>query len=195
MPSPPTCRPYAPAFPLETERLLLRALEPASDLAAFLAMYSREDVVRHLYTEPLDEAAMHAWLAERASWIALRVPGDCMKLAAVLRETGAVIGEMTLWWKADDHAQGEIGFVLHPDHQGRGYAAEGSRRLLSAGFDEIGFHRILGRLDSRNTASARVLEALGMRREADLRENEWVKSEWTDETVYALLASEWQSRR
>src|SRR5688572_10609491 len=129
MPGPPACRPYVPAFPLETERLLLRALEPG-DLDALQALYSREDVVRFLYTEPLDGTAMDAWLAERMSWTALRAPGDCMKLAAVLRETGAVIGEITLWWKADDHAQGEIGFVLHPDHQGRGYAAEGARRLL-----------------------------------------------------------------
>ncbi|MCP2254937.1 hypothetical protein LY13_003709 [Prauserella aidingensis] len=45
-----------------------------------------------------------------------------------------------------------------------------------------------GRLDGRNAASARVLEKLGMRREAHLRENEYVKGEWTDEVVYAVLA-------
>ena len=42
----------------------------------------------------------------------------------------------------------------------------------------------------RNTASARVLEKLGMRREAHLVENEWVKGEWQSELVYALLARE-----
>ncbi len=41
-------------------------------------------------------------------------------------------------------------------------------------------------------ASARVLEKLGMRREAHLVENEWVKGEWQSELVYALLASEWR---
>ena len=34
-----------------------------------------------------------------------------------------------------------------------------------------------------------------MRREAQLRENEWVKGEWTDELVYAMLAAEWQQRQ
>jgi RimJ/RimL family protein N-acetyltransferase len=34
----------------------------------------------------------------------------------------------------------------------------------------------------------------GMRLEAHLRENEFVKGEWTDELVYAMLAKEWHSR-
>ena len=52
-------------------------------------------------------------------------------------------------------------------------------------------HRVFGQIDARNTASARVLERLGMRREAHLVENEWVKGEWTDEVIYAVLAAEW----
>ena len=51
--------------------------------------------------------------------------------------------------------------------------------------------RITGRLDARNAASGRVLERLGMRHEAHLIENEWVKGEWTDEAIYAVLAREW----
>ena len=53
---------------------------------------------------------------------------------------------------------------------------------------------LAGRLDARNSASARVLERLGMRREALFRENELVKGEWTDELVYALLEDEWLTR-
>ena len=52
-------------------------------------------------------------------------------------------------------------------------------------------HRVVGRLEPRNTGSARVLEKLGMRREAHLVENEWVKGEWQSELVYAILAREW----
>jgi RimJ/RimL family protein N-acetyltransferase len=65
--------------------------------------------------------------------------------------------------------------------------------MLRLGFEEIGFHRIVGRMDARNAASAGVLERLGMRREAHLRENEFIKGEWADELVYAILASEWEA--
>ena len=49
----------------------------------------------------------------------------------------------------------------------------------------------VGRTEARNVASARVLEKLGMRREAHFVENEWVKGEWQSELVYAILAEEW----
>ncbi len=63
--------------------------------------------------------------------------------------------------------------------------------LLSLGFEEMKLHRIVGRCDARNTASARLLERLGMRREAHLVQNEWVKGEWTDELIFAMLDGEW----
>ena len=62
------------------------------------------------------------------------------------------------------------------------------------GFQTLGLHRIVARCDARNDASARVMERLGMRREAHLVENEMVKGEWTDELVYALLDREWRAR-
>ena len=65
------------------------------------------------------------------------------------------------------------------------------RLLLRLGFEELGLHRIIGRCDGRNTASAKVMERLGMRREAHFRQNELVKGEWCDELVYAMLAEEW----
>ncbi len=54
--------------------------------------------------------------------------------------------------------------------------------------------RIVGCLEARNTASARVLEKLGMRREALLVENEWVRGKWQSELVNALLAAEWRAQ-
>ena len=62
------------------------------------------------------------------------------------------------------------------------------------GFELLGLHRIIARCDARNGASARVMERLGMRREGHLVENEFIKGEWTDELLYALLEQEWRSR-
>ncbi|MEH1059276.1 GNAT family protein [Micromonospora sp. CPCC 206171] len=181
-----------PDLPLRTDRLDLR-LFTADDFAALHGYQSRADVTRYLYFGPNDEAASREALARKRSRVALRAEGDVLNLALVLRQTGAVIGDVLLIWTSVAHRQGEIGYVLHPDHAGHGYATEAAREMLRLGFDELGLHRIVGRLDARNTASARVLERLGMRREAHLRENELVKGEWTDEAVYALLAREWRA--
>ena len=175
---------------IETERLRLRPYVP-DDLDALFAIQSRAEVTRFIYWEPRDRSAVRTSLVEKIGATRLAVPGDSLTYAVELRSTGALIGDVLLVWTSQEHRQGEIGFLFHPDHQGLGYATEAARPLLRLGFEELGLHRIVGRLDARNTASARVLEKLGMRREAHLVENEWVKGEWTDEVVYALLAREW----
>ena len=180
-----------PTYPVLTERLALRPFRD-DDLDVFHAMQSRPDVVRYLYWEPRSRDEAREMLTHRQGQTAIEREGDGLHLAADLRADGTLIGHFSLHWASEQHRQGEVGFVVHPDHHGRGYATEGARRMLQFGFDELGLHRIIGRCDARNLASARVMERLGMRREAHLIENEFVKGEWTDEFTYAMLDREWQ---
>jgi RimJ/RimL family protein N-acetyltransferase len=180
-----------PDYPIETERLLLRPFEPG-DLEPLHAIHSRADVARWLYLEPRDEGEAREMLEKRMQLTSISEPGDRLNLAVVLTSTGQLIGDCMLKLKSLEHRQGEIGYTLHPDHQGHGYATEASREMLRLGFDELGLHRIEGRLEPRNAPSARVLERLGMRHEGRLVENEWVKGEWQSEDVYAILDREWR---
>ncbi len=102
-----------------------------------------------------------------------------------------MIGDFILHLLSEEHRTAEIGFIIHPDHHGRGYATEAGRVLLRIGFEDLTLHRVIGRTEARNIGSARVLEKLGMRQEAHLVENEWVKDEWQSELVYAILEREW----
>jgi RimJ/RimL family protein N-acetyltransferase len=174
---------------MRTERLLLRPFEDG-DLHAIHAMRSREDVVRWLYEEPstLDEDRER--LGRRIHNVRFAVTGDGIALAVA--HDGTVVGDCSLTLDSAEHHQGEVGFIVHPDHQGRGYATEAARAMLELGFGGFGLHRITGRVEARNAPSARVLERLGMRREAHLVENELVKGEWQSEMVYAILAREWR---
>lgn len=180
-----------PAYPLETERLLLRPFA-AEDLDALLAINSRPEVARYLYWEPMSENDARAALEKKMRSSAIRNDRDMLSLAVVLKETSELIGDCTLFLISSEHRQGEIGFVFHPDHHGHGYATEAARVLLRLAFEELELHRVVGRLEPRNTASARVLERLGMRQEAHLVENEFIKGEWQSEAVYALLDREWR---
>jgi RimJ/RimL family protein N-acetyltransferase len=180
----------APRWPLETERLLLRPFGP-DDLEALFAIQADESVARWLYNDPRTLGETRELLARKIGGAALHGEGEWLSAAAVLRTTGELVGDVSLHWASEAHGQGELGFVVHPEHQGRGYATEASRPLLDFAFGPLGLHRVIGRLEPRNTGSARVLEKLGMRREAHLVENEWVKGEWQSELVYAILAREW----
>ena len=183
-----------PELPIATERLILRAFRP-DDVDAVFAMQSRPDVARFLYWDARTEAEVHEALTKKVASTAIREEEDVLFLAAELRATGELVGDVVLQWTSRQHLSGEIGFIVHPDHQGCGYATEASRELLRLGFEDLGLHRVIGRVEARNIGSARVLEKLGMRREAHLIENEYVKDEWQSELVYAMLAREWPRRR
>jgi RimJ/RimL family protein N-acetyltransferase len=181
----------SPTYPFLTERLALRPFE-REDLDALHGMQSREDVTRYLYWSPRSRAETEQLLERVQAMTWIDDASHTIRLATVLRGTGELIGDVSLRLVSRDHRQGEIGFVMHPAHHGRGYATEASRVMLRLGFEEFGLHRVVGRCDARNAASARVMERLGMRREAHFRENEFVKGEWCDELVYAMLAAEWR---
>jgi RimJ/RimL family protein N-acetyltransferase len=182
---------HEPAWPIETARLVLRPFEP-SDLEALHAIHGDEENARWLYNDARTLEETRELLALKTAGSALRGEGEWLSAAVALRATGELVGDVSLQWVSEAHRQGELGFIFHRAHQGSGYATEAARPMLTFAFEALGLHRVAGRLEARNTGSARVLEKLGMRREAHLVENEWVKGEWQSELVYAILAREWR---
>jgi RimJ/RimL family protein N-acetyltransferase len=181
-----------PPLPIETPRLRLRFTMP-DDLEPLLALQSREDVTRWLYWGPRDERQVRDSLALKLAATRIDADGDAFTLAIERKDSGAYAGDVGLYATAHEHRAGELGYILHPDHHGRGYATEAAAPLLELGFTCFGMRRIVGSTEARNLASARVLEKLGMRREAHFVENERVRGEWQSEFVYALLESEWRA--
>ena len=180
------------ATPFETERLLLRPFEPG-DVDAVRDVYGRDDVMRYLYEDPVDEVGARELVERKIANATIDVDGGHVFLAAIEKTSGAFVGDGVIGIESVAHRLAELGFVVHPDHQGRGYATELGVELLRLGFEALGAHRVIGRTEARNAASARVLEKLGMRREAHLVENEWVKGEWQSELVFAMLEHEWRA--
>ena len=177
-------------LPMETSRLRLRPFV-TGDVDALHAIQSREDVHRWLYSEPHSEDDVRATIERRIARVR-EAPETGVTLAVELAATDELLGDVSLTLGSPEHRQAEIGFTLHPGHHRRGYATEAAAAVVAMAFSTYDLHRVYGRLEARNIASARVLEKLGMRREAHLVENEWVKGEWQSELVYALLAREWR---
>uniref|UniRef100_UPI0037C62E48 GNAT family N-acetyltransferase n=1 Tax=Phenylobacterium sp. TaxID=1871053 RepID=UPI0037C62E48 len=103
---------------------------------------------------------------------------------------GRVIGSIRLGLKAPGHRTADFGHSYHRAYWRQGYAAEAARALFAVGFGDLGLHRIWATADVRNVASWRLLEKLGMRREAHFRRDVLVKGEWRDSYLYAILADE-----
>jgi RimJ/RimL family protein N-acetyltransferase len=183
-----------PDYPIQTERLWLRPIDPATDVDAVLDYQSRPDVCRYIPYSPRTRDEVVERLGRGDLRSTLDEAGQVINVAVVRRDTNELIGDVVLFWHSAENRGGEIGYVINPEHHGHGYGAEAARALLELAFDGLGLHRVVARIDQRNDASAALLRRIGMRQEAVLVENEWFKGEWTTEVDFAVLADEWRTR-
>jgi [ribosomal protein S5]-alanine N-acetyltransferase len=74
---------------------------------------------------------------------------------------------------------------------GQGYATEAAKALLRHGFEALGLNRIYAHHMTKNPASGRVLEKIGMKREGLLRQAILKSDNFEDVVLYAMLRQDW----
>lgn len=89
------------------------------------------------------------------------------------------------------HSTAKLGYAIHSDHWGHGYATDAAATLLGFGFHDLGLHRITAAVGPDNTASIAVLEHLGFLREGRLRDHVFANGAWRDSLLYSILAHEY----
>ena len=172
---------------IATERLVLRPFraEDADDLFEYL---SDERTYHYEPGEPIDRDQSGRQAADMAAspdfW------------AIELMESGKVIGQMYFKHiKPEELMTCELGYILNPSYQRQGYASEAASALVTQSLTTGGMHRVVAYCNPENTASWKLLEKVGFRREGLLRKNIFFRKDaagepvWTDTFVYAMLAA------
>ena len=182
---------------LETDRLIVRRFEERDvpDVLTY-SQYEEDDRFRkrNVDWEPTEESVLKWWTPmmtmkpeEAINWLSLVIE---------LKADRRVIGNIGFNTKRiGETFQGSIGWTIGKADEGRGYVTEAASALLDHLFCDVGFHRVYAMTSPRNAKSYRLMERLGMRREAHYRQNCFVDGTWGDEYVYAILAAEWAERR
>jgi len=189
--------PYVFAEPIRTERLTLRLMTEA-DVDDVYAYQSRDDVCEYLLHGPRSRDEVIEMVGKYAAATRLAENDDWIEPAIELGMpdgTSRVIGHMYLNLASVENLGAEIGWTLHPDFFGKGYASEAATAILDLAFDELGMHRVRAELDPRNDASIALCRRLGMREEAFFVKDMMFKGDWADTGVYAILDTEWAARR
>lgn len=179
------------AWPVRTERLLLRPYRPA-DLDALWAFERLPDVQRWLGWAPRTEDELRT---------AMEDPASATTHVMVLLDP-VIIGHVMImprdsWAQTDvaDQAKGleaELGWMFDPGHGGQGFATEAVRAAIGLCFRSLGLRRVHAGCFADNTASWRLMERLGMRREEHSRATALHRDgTWHDGLSYALLREEW----
>jgi RimJ/RimL family protein N-acetyltransferase len=168
---------------IDTHRLRLRSFQ-RNDWQAVYEYTSDPAVMGYIPEGPLTPAQAQAFVADNM--------GDQARAVAVLLKTAEMlIGHIVFHpWEAPQ--TDEIGWVFNRAYHGQGYATEAAGAVLHYGFEVLHLHRIIATCQPQNIASWRVMEKLGMRREAHFRKClRRPDNQWWDEYFYALLDEEW----
>jgi ribosomal-protein-alanine N-acetyltransferase len=178
---------------LQTERLVLREFT-AEDWQALFAYQNDPRYLRFYDRESVTERQSQALTYQFILWQGEQ-PRSKAQLAIVLTATGEVIGNVGVRRETAEEPVADMGFELSPEHWGRGYASEAAQAMVDWGFGDWGLERIHAHCVSDNVASARVLERVGMRLEARLRDHQFFKDRFWDLSLYGMLRGDWESPR
>ncbi|MCK5378625.1 MAG: GNAT family N-acetyltransferase [Acidobacteria bacterium] len=172
-------------FPtMATDRLVLGPHEAADAPEAF-RFYSSEQslrfVPRDFFCDPQEGVEKVLGFAEAfeehsAIWWTFRV-----------QATGEFVGYGGLFDISTEDHNAEVGYGIHPEYWGKGFASEAVRSIVDFGFEKLRLHRIFGLIDPDNGASMRVLEKLGFQKEGVLRDNAFARERYWDHCLYARV--------
>jgi RimJ/RimL family protein N-acetyltransferase len=181
-----------PTPTLATDRLRLRPFA-GEDADALFALQGNARVLRYWDAPPWTERSR----ADRFIETCRRMAEECtgVRLAVERRDDQSFIGWCSVTRWNPDFRSAALGYCYTEAAWGHGYATEAARALLTWAFDALDLNRVQAETDTRNVASARVLEKLGFLREGTLREDCIVNGEVSDSWVYGLLRREWQPPR
>lgn len=179
-------------WPRSTARLTIAPAQP-SDAASIWLWHRRPEVNAWMPRLVGDQAAFtDRFVQTMDRTLTATLDGRVVALAKVAVED-AYAQEEVLAQAAE--RQAEIGWALDPELQGRGLGTELALGLLAVCFDGLGVHRVVALCFSDNTASWRVMEKAGMRREAHYRADSLHREHgWRDSYLYAMLDQEWKQR-
>ncbi len=182
---------------LETDRLLMRPLS-TGDFDAFYSYGSVPENMTYMIFGPYTPEKARAFLETCEKWWK-EDPQRVYEFAVVLRDSGKMIGNCGVYLDDEKRATGMLGWCFHRDHWNRRYATEAVKALMKFGFEELQLHRIHAECNADNTASAKVMERVGMRREGHFIKNRFDRvgdrKMWYSEYFYGILQEEYLAQK
>ena len=176
---------------LITSRLLLREFVEG-DFLALRDLDSRPEM--NMYERDLPGEAETRKSLDEFIQNQREEPRITYKLAVTIPPNETAKGMLKLSRQWEEIREWEVGWAMHPEEWGKGYAVEAARGVMDWAFKEMNVHRIVAFCHVGNSASVRVMEKLGMHRDGLLRETRWLRGRWWDEYVYSILEREWGTR-
>lgn len=175
-------------YSTETERLIIRPVTK-EDYTAFVEGFGNCGKPKNRFDEQFDTDEMtREWFGALVERREREAAADyAYKFQIFEKSTGKSVGYCNVFpHYREDFQYGHIGYAIHNNYWGRGYATECVRGLVKLGFDDIGLHRLEAHVNLDNPASSRVLEKAGFTFECVRKGFIYEDGEWTDNKIYYI---------
>lgn len=177
---------------LETERLILRPFDLSDAkrvqlLAGDEAIASTTLAIPHPYEDGMAEE----WIRTHPE---AYEKGKSISFAIGMKSSGELLGAISLTFH-QEHVHAELGYWVGKPYWNRGYCTEAAREVVRHGFEELSLNRIHAMHLSRNIASGKVMQNIGMKHEGKRRQHILKWGTFEDVELYGLLKSEYEASR
>ena len=178
---------FAPFPYLSTERLILRQVG-TTDVSDIFSLRSDERVMEFL------DRPMLKTMEDSRQLIKAITDGinnnEAITWAINLKDEPILIGTIGFWRIIKEHFRAEIGYLLHPDYQGKGIMQEALEEVLDFGFRTLKLHSIEANVNPNNFSSIKLLERNRFVKEAYFKENYYYDGKFLDTLIYSLINKE-----
>ncbi|MEO8236569.1 MAG: GNAT family N-acetyltransferase [Flavobacterium sp.] len=174
-------------FPvIETERLILRQITN-EDVKEIFELRSNPETMKYIprpLVKTTDDALEHIAMIEEKI-----VKNVGINWGITLKGRPEILGIIGYYRIQPENYRAEIGYMLLPEHHGKGIISEAVNRLITYGFDDLKLHSIEAVIDPQNFASEKVLQKCGFVKEAHFKESDFYEGKFLDKVIYSLLSS------
>lgn len=173
---------------IKTDRLLLRKFNTSDTEAIFSAWTSDERVAKYTSWNA------HKSIEDTKAYVEYMTnKTELSDYNWIIELDNKIIGSINVCYSNDQSEIVGLAYVLAHDYWGKGYMTEAAKAVINFLFNDVNYRKIIAGCDSKNIGSARVLEKIGMKREAVLREHIKRKDgTWGDDFQYGILKREFE---
>jgi len=177
---------------IETQRLILRRFEIADTESVFQTWLS-DPVVQNNYGEKACNTTVEArQIIEK--WISQYNNNEFYRWAIILKGIDTSIGQIAFHFVDSKNQRADVEYCIGQSYWGNGYAAEALNAVIEYAFKHIRLNRVQAFHRSKNAASGKVLEKVGMKYEGVLKQYLIHNDEFDDCIMYAAIRNEWNGK-
>lgn len=175
---------------IETQRLTLKLISK-DDWELFEELHQSSEVLKYV-SDPLSESEINERFNSRlGEWE--KTSNHWLTLTIIEKATENKIGVTGFYPEWKPYQQAELGFLLSPEYQGKGYGKESTMAVIEYAFNQCNFHKVIATVTEGNYTSFNLLKSLGFTHEGTIRDNFKLGGNWYNDLKLGLLNHEYNA--